>query len=254
MREPWPAPAALERELGVRCVVHDVVDSTMDSAAADPGSRPVVHLARRQRAGRGRRGREWESPPGNLYATLAWPDPGEAIPAGVLGAVQVAWIESIADAGGPRCRVKWPNDGIVDGGKWAGVLAERGPGPEGVELRLGLGANLGIAPRADVQGPWPPIALLERWSGGPGTSVVARRLLAATLAVVVEGEEGIAERLARWDEHDALDVGEPVVVRSASRLHRGRYAGVDRWGRLRVETGVGVRTFVVGEVDRLRRP
>lgn len=244
--------AALEADPGVRWVVHDVVDSTMDAAGADAGPRPVLHVARAQRAGRGRRGRRWESPPGNLYATLAWPDPGEGIPPAVLGAVQVAWIEAIAGAGGPRCRVKWPNDGIVEGGKWAGVLAERGPGPNGPELRLGMGANLESAPVVDEPGPWPAVRLAEWWPAWPGATAVARLLLSAAIVVLEEGERGIEERLARWEAHDALDPAEPIVVAGPAGACRGRYAGVDPRGRLLVDTGDDTRAFVAGRIDHLR--
>lgn len=244
----------LETALGIRCVVHEVVDSTMDAAGDDPGRRPVIHMARTQRSGRGRRGRRWESPSGNLYATLAWPDAGQRVPPGVLGAAQVAWVEAIAEAGGPRCRVKWPNDGILGEGKWAGMIAERGPGPGGAELRLGMGANLESVPVVDDAVAWPPAHLAERWGRWPGRIPVARLLLSAAIAVLEEGEPGIEGRLERWERHDALNPGEPIVVRSPSGACRGRYAGIDRRGRLLMEVDGDSRAFVAGEIDHVRRP
>ena len=55
----------------------------------------MVHLAGRQRSGQGRHGRLWSSPPGNLYATIAW-TAEERLPPAVLSAIQVAWCEAVA--------------------------------------------------------------------------------------------------------------------------------------------------------------
>lgn len=241
--------AALAAALEVRVVVHGEVDSTMDEAERDRGGRPVVHLAASQRAGRGRRGRRWRSPPGNLYATVAWPDPDRRLPPGILAAVQLAWAEAVAAAGGPRLACKWPNDGLVEGLKWAGTLAVRGSGPAGEELRLGLGANLAAAPA----GPGPAAAALApAWPGWPGRVEVQRLLLAAALEVLAEGEPGVAARLARWPGFDALAPGETIAVRLPAGERRGAYAGVDAGGRLRLRTPAGIEALAAGEVVRVR--
>jgi len=247
-----PDLAALREAVGIRVETRSVVDSTMSEAAGDPGPRPVLHLAERQRAGRGRRGRSWSSPPGNLYATIVWPDEGGALSSTVLGAVQIAWAEAVARAGGPRCRVKWPNDGILSGRKWAGLMAERGPGPEGSEVRLGMGANLAVAPEIENGSALPATCLADHWPGGPEPTEMARILLDAALTVLGEGARGVGARLARWSRHDALDRNARLVVRHGGGEVEGRYGGVDGDGRLRLETPDGARRLAAGEVVRLR--
>jgi len=244
--------AALRKAVGIRVEARTVVESTMSEAAEDPGPRPVLHLAERQRSGRGRRGRAWSSPPGNLYATIVWPDEPGAFSSAVMGAVQIAWAEAVARAGGPRCRVKWPNDGILSGRKWAGLLAERGPGPGGMELRLGMGANLAVVPEIDDAGALPATCLADHWPGGPEPTEMAGVLVAAALTLLREGAGGVRARLSHWSRYDALDTDAWLVVRHGGREREGRYGGVDQDGRLRLETPRGIQRLAAGEVVRLR--
>ena len=239
---------ALAARLGVRVIRHDVVDSTMSCALADPGLAPALHLAVRQTAGRGRHGRPWESPAGNLHATIRWIEDAAPFPPGLLGAVQLEWARAIEGLGGPAVRCKWPNDGWLDGAKWSGLLAVR-PAQRSGEIHLGLGANLVASPAAVAE----PATHLERhWLGWPGEAVVAEALLRAALGVLADGPAGIPPRLARWARYDALSPGEPLVVDLAGRRRIGSYGGVDEDGRLRLATDAGEERITSGEVSRVR--
>lgn len=221
----------------------------MAAALADAGPAPAVHLACAQSAGRGRHGHTWESPPGNLYATIRWLEGKTPFPPGLLAAVQLAWTRAIRDAGGPDVRSKWPNDGVLGNAKWSGLIAVR-PGERAGELHLGLGANLVAAPPTVTD---PPAAeLRSNWPGWPGDEAVAVLLLSAALAVLREGGASMHGRLADWARYDALTPGEPVVIDSAGRRYEGLYRGVDAEGRLLVEKDGGEERFSSGEVSRLR--
>lgn len=239
----------LERRLGVRVVGHGTIDSTMAEAAVDPGPPPAVHLARAQTAGRGRHGRGWESPPGNLYATIRWPENEGPFPPGLLAAVQLEWARAVREAGGPEARCKWPNDGMLGDAKWAGLIAIR-PAERPGELHLGLGANLVAAP-ASIADP-PAVDLRSRWPEWPGEEAVAGMLLAAAIEILREGPASVPARLADWARWDALVPGEKVSVQSAGRRQEGVYRGVDDAGRLRVEGENGETRFASGDVIRVR--
>jgi len=241
-------PGALADRLGIRVVEHDVVESTMARALADPGPAPALHLAVRQTAGRGRHGRHWESPAGNLHATLRWPEGGAPFPPAVLAAIQIEWARAIERMGGPAVRCKWPNDGWLEGAKWAGVLAVR-PARRPGEIHLGLGANLSASP-ADLPEPTTHLAL--HWPGWPGAPVVAEALLGAALSVLAAGPAGVAEQLAAWPGYDALDPGEDLVVELTGGARRGIYRGVDGEGRLRLQTAGGEERVESGEARRVR--
>ena len=94
------------------------------AASADrSGSRP-----RQQTAGRGRRGNAWNSPPGNLYATLLLHDPAPAEHAPELSFVAALALHDAVGECAPALRrelkFKWPNDVLAGGAKIAGILIE----------------------------------------------------------------------------------------------------------------------------------
>lgn len=117
-------------------------------AAARGGALEGVWLrAERQTSGRGRLGRAWSSPPGNLYASTLVrlraqdpPAPGLALVAGVS-------LEEVAAAyaGAAAFMLKWPNDLLAGGAKLAGILLER----EGEAVVVGFGVNLAGHPQLD---------------------------------------------------------------------------------------------------------
>ena len=95
--------------------------------------------AGRQVGGRGRMGRSWESPSGNLYcSTLVRLRAGDP-PAHLLALVAANAVHALV---APLCdgqaRIKWPNDVLVDGAKIAGILLERA----GDAIVVGIGVNV----------------------------------------------------------------------------------------------------------------
>ena len=114
---------------GYRLIRFDELDSTNSEArrlaeAGEPG--PLWIIAREQTAGRGRRGRIWDSQPGNLAATLLLrPRRRAAVARSLSFAAALAVADMVAHfAPQPRSRVKWPNDVLLDGRKLAGILLE----------------------------------------------------------------------------------------------------------------------------------
>ncbi len=97
-------------------------------------------VAERQNAGRGRLGRLWDSPPGNLYVSglveLRESDP----PASTLAFV--AGLAAIDAMGSSTLSLKWPNDVLAGAAKLAGILLER----QGEGVVIGVGANLAHHP------------------------------------------------------------------------------------------------------------
>src|SRR5690606_32841616 len=126
--------------------------------AGDPGRLWVV--AREQRAGRGRHGRQWSSPPGNLYASVLLVDPCEARVAPQLGfvaglALHEA-VESVIGIPAPRLALKWPNDLLLDGAKVSGMLLEGHRIGSSLAIVIGIGINVGAQPE---KAPYPVTAL-----------------------------------------------------------------------------------------------
>jgi BirA family transcriptional regulator, biotin operon repressor / biotin---[acetyl-CoA-carboxylase] ligase len=104
-------------------------------------------LAVEQSRGRGRRLRQWVSPPGNVYSSWYWPKaalscfsegPWTGLMPLLAAESLVAWLESK----GFSARIKWPNDIIIDNRKVCGILVE----DFGNDQVIGVGLNLVHAP------------------------------------------------------------------------------------------------------------
>ena len=237
-----PAPVLPD---GWTLVALDSVGSTNDEASrlADAGAAEgTVVWAREQTGGRGRRGRHWVSPVGNLYSsTILRPDCA-APRATELGFVAALAVSDIIPAG-RDVRVKWPNDVMVDGGKVAGILLESSIGQGGLveHVVAGIGINVGFAPQvAEMR--YPGAAL-----GGSVEGALEQLTRALCRRLAEWRHDGFAAVRAAWLDR-AGPLGVEVDVRLGEELVRGRFAGLDREGALLLETPAGPRKIMSGEL------
>ena len=143
-----PAAAGFRRER------HASLPSTNDllrdyAAAGEPEG--LIVTAERQTAGRGRQGRAWSSPPGNLYASLLLRPAGPLAAAATLSlVVPLSVVDALAGLldSPTRLAVKWPNDVLLDGAKLAGILLEGADDGAGgcAWVIAGVGVNLAAVP------------------------------------------------------------------------------------------------------------
>jgi BirA family biotin operon repressor/biotin-[acetyl-CoA-carboxylase] ligase len=224
------------------------------AAGADEGT---TVLADHQRAGRGRLGRTWFSPPGaGLYLTaIVRPDGADWLPLTTLG-VGVAVARAVTAVSALPIGLKWPND-LVIGQPWrkiGGVLCESaGSGAEIDALVVGIGVNLELsAIPPDLVGVASSIeAELGRPVDRPRVVVavlselhdVLSRLRAGERTWVCDewrrfGRDGLRGARVRWDDQGVerfgfardLDETGALLVESAGRLER-LIAGEVRWDR-----------------------
>lgn len=230
---------------GWRLVALASVGSTNDVAARLAGEdapEGTFVWAREQTGGRGRRGRTWMSPPGNLYCSTVLRPACRANRAAELGFVAALAVADIV----PRerkIRLKWPNDVLVDGGKIAGILLESSICQDGQvdHVVAGIGVNVGFAPELpDMRYPGAVLG---------GTVEEAAGLLAGALArrMVQWRQAGFEQIRADWLTK-AGPLGAAVDVRLGSELVSGRFAGLDRDGGLLLDTPAGPRCIVSGEL------
>jgi BirA family transcriptional regulator, biotin operon repressor / biotin---[acetyl-CoA-carboxylase] ligase len=243
---------------GARRIAHDVLGSTNAEALelARRGERgPLWVTAERQSAGRGRRGRQWISPPGNLYASLLLSAPGAPEHWPQLSfvaalAVHDAVVEVAAHLA-PLLAIKWPNDLLLAGAKFAGILIE-GEGGGKPALVIGIGVNCANHP-VDVEYPATDLA-------AAGATVLPATLF-APLAVRMH------ERLGQWSEGGgfssirrdwharAAGFGETVRVRLAQREIAGRFEALDESGALLLRLPDGnIVTIAAGDVFMATSP
>ena len=244
---------------GYRLIVLDSTESTNDEAAraarqGEEGGLWIV--AREQRAGRGRHGRVWTSPPGNLYASLLLIDPCEPAAAPQLGFVAgVALHEAVeAETGlcAPRLALKWPNDLLLDGAKIAGLLVEGHRGPDGsFAVVIGFGVNVAAAPDNTA---YPAKALRDV------TRDLAADLLFAALSRSFARQFEVWRRARQDPVGDPFDsvrsrwiaraagLGDKVSVRLPAGERRGSFLGLDEAGRLRLQTEAGTELIDAGDL------
>lgn len=236
-----------------RLSAHDALSSTNTEALAMAryGERgPLWITAQRQTAGRGRRGNEWISPPGNLYATLLLADPAPSQRAPELSFVTALAVHDAildcAPALRARLALKWPNDILCGGAKLAGILIEGEVFAGSLAVAIGIGVNCRHHPEQTAY-PATDLAAI-------GADVSAESLFWALSATMLQ-------RLAQWDKGAgfaairadwiarAAGIGGDMRVRLPGREFFGRGEAMDEHGRLLLRLADGsLRAIAAGEV------
>lgn len=236
-----------------RLIRYDTVGSTNDEVkrlAQTGAPEGTLVWAQAQTAGRGRRGRLWQSPPGNLYLSLLLRPAGPIAQAAQLGFVAALALGDALEpmlAPGRALRFKWPNDVLLDGRKLAGILleSETASGERVAFVVIGIGVNLAAAP---AESEFPAISLAA--AGMPG---ITSTLLLDPFAHHFELwhrrwlAEGFAPVRRAWLAR-ASGLGEAVRVRLERATLLGRFLDLDEEGALLLEGKEGRRRIAAGEV------
>ncbi|WP_101760313.1 bifunctional biotin--[acetyl-CoA-carboxylase] ligase/biotin operon repressor BirA [Oceanicoccus sp. KOV_DT_Chl] len=229
-----------------------VIDSTNNRAMAKAagGARGYVCLAEQQTAGKGRRGRPWQSPyAGNIYLSVAWEFASGAMSLeGLSLAVGVAVVDALAKNGVEGARLKWPNDVLHNGNKLAGILLEMSGDPSGpCQVVVGVGVNVRMPGSMVIDQPWTDVQSIK------SSAADRNKLLSAILNELMPVLAGFEQhRFAlyrdRWQLLDAFKGKKVAMILGQERV-LGHAIGVDEAGAMMLETAGGVRTFNGGEVS-----
>lgn len=249
--------AAVRRCLGAEgpaLAVRDAVDSTNRLARRvaahylEAGQSPpqTLVLALEQTAGRGRRGRPWSSPRGlGVYATLIVGLEGPACPTTLPLLVAVGLCRGLDPLLPDACRIKWPNDLLVDGRKIGGVLIETVARGGRIAALIGFGVNHS-QPAAALPGAAATSIALE----GADPRPLAELTSALTAAVRRELRrmDDPEYALAAYRSRSLHRAGDRLRYRGAGGLVEGTFRGFDSRGFLRLESPAGELLVVGGEV------
>jgi BirA family biotin operon repressor/biotin-[acetyl-CoA-carboxylase] ligase len=196
--------------------------------------------AERQTAGRGRQGRAWTSPPGNLSAsTLVRVRPTDPAAASLALMAAVALHETVSVYLGSAATavLKWPNDLLVAGAKLSGILLERADDA----VVIGMGVNLAHHPD-----------LPDRAT----TSLAAQGATVSPSDLLETLAEAVARWLSRWRGEGLgpirsawLDAAHPIGTALSARLPDGSTAdglfdGLDADGALILRLATGERRVI----------
>lgn len=233
----------------------DSVGSTNDEArrlAEEGAAHGTIVWAGEQTKGRGRQGRNWTSPRGNLYLSiLLRPDCALSEAAQLSFVACVALGEAIAALAGPRVEVtyKWPNDVMFNGKKGVGLLLESKSAPDGVLewVIVGMGTNIEHFPEDSR---YPASSL--RKEGAP-RSLQPENLLedvARQLEVWLEvwRKQGFGDIRAAWKAR-VQGLGQGIEVRLPTETLTGVFGDLDEDGALLLKFPEGgTRRITAGDV------
>jgi BirA family transcriptional regulator, biotin operon repressor / biotin---[acetyl-CoA-carboxylase] ligase len=188
-----------------------------------------------QTRGRGRRGREWTSKPGNLYASLLlYPDKSLTDAATLSFVAGVAIRQAIVDLAPPareRIGLKWPNDLLLDGKKIAGILLESSleQGRDNPAIVIGVGINCAHSPDNTE---FPATNLASTGFDSPAEALFNRIAIRfAEFYEIWTPENGFAEIRTCWLK-SAAGIGKPITVRLGDREIHGVFESLDATGQL----------------------
>lgn len=230
-----------------RLFAFDEIDSTNDEALRRlraGGQHGDVVWAERQTAGRGRRGRAWISPAGNLHVSIVTRLPSER-DSGQIAFVAALGLGAAIDEVAPDLkdmRYKWPNDVLLGGKKVGGILIETDRNREGERCAVvGFGLNLTHAPDDTVY------SATSLRSAGSGD--IAATALLSPLCRGFDGwyrrwaAEGFGPVREAWLDR-AAGIGTEIEARLPAETLSGVFRGIDQTGALVLARDDGVERLI----------
>lgn len=235
--------------------VHNLIDSTNDYLMRKlPNNieHGQVCLAEYQSAGRGRRGRAWQSPFGShlylsYYSYLAQ---GMSAAMGLSLLTAIALSDAIKDLYKIDVQLKWPNDIYLNGVKLAGILIDlEGQASGACHCVIGVGLNLKMPEHAanEIDQPWTDLQSHLEQS-------IDRNILAASIIeklnsrLLEQQQSGLSEMVKRWHELDYY-LNKEVKLITGNNSDIGVCRGIDNQGALLLEKAGEIFTIYGGEVS-----
>lgn len=214
-------------------------------------SAPLAVLAEHQTQGRGRRGREWNSPYAkNLYLSFVWPvTQGMAQIDGLSLVIGLAVVRAVKQVVGTTAQLKWPNDVLINNAKVAGILLELVGDPADLcNVVIGIGVNLNMTgTNQAIDQQWTSLAL-ETGKQIDRTKFAQSILESLDWYLDKQKNYGFSSLKAEWLNVHAWQ-GREVVLSAGNELVRGRVTGIGEKGEICLLVDGQERLFIGGELS-----
>lgn len=226
-----------------RIIEFDTIDSTNTEAhrrAAQGERGPLWIRSDAQEAGRGRSGRPWSSPPGNLSTSYMFaPTCPRAVFHHLSFVAAVAAHHAIAPyvVGSAPLQLKWPNDLLIGPAKLGGILVESSKYGADIVVMIGIGVNISVAPEVEGR----DVTTLDAHGpAAPTPSELVARLAEAMTTWLATWDNGrdFNSIINVWMER-AHPIGQSLTVNTNDRQRTGTFAGLADNGALLLTTHTG---------------
>lgn len=230
----------------------ETIDSTNSEAKrlalSDPSSNIVI-LSEEQTQGRGRYGRKWESPKGNLLMSILmqvscdWMKAAEL--SFVIGLAVYESITSIAKKHNIQLPIylKWPNDIFIQDNKIGGILLESLTDNNKQWLVIGLGLNIEHASNMSTSS---SLSLFKI-----NTNInEALNMIMNSFEHYKElwEKDGFSSIRALWLKH-AYKLGQTVTISNINPPISGTFESINAYGAIEIRTPSGeIKTVSTGEM------
>lgn len=239
-----------------KVIYHPIINSTNQFLLSNIGrlNKGDICLTEHQTAGRGRRGRQWQSPFGGLAMfSLIWQVDAHKPIDGLSLVVGMAICDALRRLGAQGVMLKWPNDLLLNGRKLAGILIEIANTEKGkINLVIGIGINVAI-PKDDNQINQPWANLIETLPQIDRTLLLIEVIKEVQNALIEFEQKGISSEFReRWNQYDEF-WGDDVNVITEKSTISGIERGIDERGYLQVLVNDELMKFNGGEVSLRRK-
>jgi len=228
--------------------------TTMEAAkelAKKGAAEGATVIAGTQTAGRGRIGRTWLSPEGNLAMSIMLKPTLEKLPQLIMIA-SLAVVRTIKNVAGIEANIKWPNDVLIKGKKVCGILIENEVKGNKVNFAIiGIGINVNLDPLA-----FPEIAeIATSLSSELGAEISKAELISTLLfefeQLYLKAQAG-TPLYREWQENMET-LGRWIQVKTGKTVEQGKAETVTEKGNLILRRIDGsLAEIVVGDVTVIK--
>lgn len=241
--------------IGRKVKFYEEVDSTNTQAkklADDPETNGLLIVTERQTAGKGRRGRAWESPKGSgiWMSMILKPDMAPTHASGLTLVAALAVTNAIREMTCLEAYIKWPNDIVVNGKKVCGILTEMSTEMDDINhivIGIGINVNTKTFPQ-DISEVATSLYMEQK-------AIINRSQLIANIVKQFEVLYHIYLKTCDLTHLVAdynsllINVQKEVLILEGTDKYQGIALGVNQTGELLVQVGDVVKTVVAGEVS-----
>lgn len=219
---------------------HQLIDSTNDECKRISSNKDIlVVTADKQTKGKGRKGKKWHSPEGNISLSIAFADIGFDMPISIATGILVR--DALTEVFNlSSIKLKWPNDLVYEKKKIGGILVEKEVFANYTKAIVGIGINLELDKKESWWGD------LKDLNGKNLRDKIINRIL---MKFEILLKNGLDDWKSHWHQscihNDAI-----ISVARNNETIKGKYLGINDAGELLLEEETGnIISFSSGEVS-----